>query len=262
MEMWSDNLSTYDSDIEAGAFQELGVNFDDNFQGFYVPRYVIEGDPARGIEASAPDLLTVADLADYAGVFPDPESPGKGRIYGGIPGWDITEIMRKKVDYYGLDEMYNYVVPGSDAAMNATLISAWAKGAPIVAYYWEPTWLLGMYDFVLLEDAPYEEAAYQEGKTACPPVRVTICVSNEFSGIQPGLLRVFEELPHVLRPDQRSSGPYSGNRGRLQRDREMVSSEPPRAGRRLADRRAGRKAESRMVRGVNIHECFPARKKP
>lgn len=180
MEMWTDNLASYDSDIESGAFQELGVNFDDNFQGFYVPRYVIEGDAERGIEASAPDLRTVADLANYPDVFPDPESPGKGRIYGGIPGWDITEIMRKKVEYYGLDEMYNYVIPGSDAAMNATLISAWDKGAPIVAYYWEPTWLLGMYDFVLLEDAPYEEAAYQEGKTACPPVRVTVCASNEF----------------------------------------------------------------------------------
>ena len=180
MEMWSDNLATYASDIESGAYLELSVNFDDNYQGFYVPRYVIEGDPARGIEASAPDLKTVEDLKNYAHVFPDPESPGKGRIFGGIPGWDITEIMRKKVEYYGLNEYYNYVLPGSDAAMNAALVSAWDRGDPIVAYYWEPTWLLGMYDFVLLQDAPYEPEGYQEGKTACPPVRVTVCVSNAF----------------------------------------------------------------------------------
>ncbi|MGI6150336.1 MAG: ABC transporter substrate-binding protein [Christensenellales bacterium] len=181
MEMWSDNLATYASDIESGAYQELSVNFDDNYQGFYVPRYVIEGDPERGIEASAPDLKTVEDLAKYAHLFPDLESPGKGRIYGGIPGWDITEIMGKKVEYYGLDEYYNYVLPGSDAALNAAIVSAWDKGIPIVTYYWEPTWLMGMYDFVLLEDAPYEgEEAYKEGRTECPPIRVTVCVSNEF----------------------------------------------------------------------------------
>ena len=185
MEMWTDNLPTYKSDIESGAYAELGVNFDDNYQGFYVPRYVIEGDQERGIEASVPDLKTVEDLAKYADIFPDPEDPGKGRIYGGIPGWEITEIMGRKVEYYGLDEMYNYVIPGSDAAMNAAFISAWDRGEPIVAYYWEPTWLLGMYDFVLLEDAPYNEADYQDGKTACPPVTVTICVSNEFFKTNP-----------------------------------------------------------------------------
>lgn len=185
MEMWTDNLPTYEDDIAAGAYHELGINFDDNYQGFYVPRYVIEGDPERGIEASAPDLVTVEDLANYADIFPDSEDPGMGRIYGGIPGWEITSIMEKKVNYYQLDDMYNYVIPGSDAAMNATLISAWDKGEPIVAYYWEPTWLLGKYDFVLLEDAPYNEVDYLEGKTACPPVRVTICTSNEFMESNP-----------------------------------------------------------------------------
>jgi len=181
MEMWSDNLATYSSDIASGAYRELSVNFDDNNQGFYVPRYVVEGDPDRGIEAVAPDLKTVEDLKNYAHLFPDPESPGKGRIYGGIPGWDITEIMRKKVAYYGLDEFYNYVLPGSDAALNAALVSAWDRGLPIVAYYWEPTWLMGKYDFVLLEDAPYvDEESYKAGKTACPSVRVTVCVSNAF----------------------------------------------------------------------------------
>ncbi len=44
----------------------------------------------------------------------------------------------------------------------------------------EPTWLLGKYDFVLLEDEPYDAEKYFEGKTACPSVKVTIGASNKF----------------------------------------------------------------------------------
>lgn len=180
MEVWTDNLPDYQSDIEAGALKELGVNFDDNAQGFYVPRYVIKGDAARGIEPVAPDLKTVADLKDYAHLFVDPEDSSKGIIYGGISGWEVTEIMYKKYLHYGLDANYNYLEPGTDAATSAVLVSAYDKGEPVVAYYWEPTWLLGQYDFVLLEDEPYEETAYLEGRCEAPSVRVTVCASNDF----------------------------------------------------------------------------------
>jgi len=186
MEVWTDNIASYDSDLAEGKFQELSLNFGDNIQGFYVPRYVIEGDPERGIEPIAPELRTVADLSEYAELFPDDNEPGKGVIYGGIPGWEIDSIMYAKYLYYGLDEMYNYVQPGSDAAMSATLVSAYDRGEPIVAYYWEPTWLLGKYDFVLLEDEPYDETIYRDGGCACPSVPVMVCVSNGFAGTNPG----------------------------------------------------------------------------
>ncbi len=185
MEVWTDNLTNYASDLEAGKFVELGVNFDDNAQGLYVPRYVIEGDAERGIEASAPDLKTVQDLKDYASLFPDSEDPGMGRIFGGVPGWEVTEILEKKVEAYGLSEMYNYVLPGSDAAMSAAIVSAWDRGEPIVAYYWEPTWLMGMYDFVRLEDTPYDEETYADGLSDFPSVRVTVCASNDFYASNP-----------------------------------------------------------------------------
>jgi glycine betaine/proline transport system substrate-binding protein len=38
MEVWVDNLPTYYEDLKYGKFKELGINFDDNKQGFYVPR--------------------------------------------------------------------------------------------------------------------------------------------------------------------------------------------------------------------------------
>lgn len=176
LEAWTNNIPSYFADLETGAFTELGVNFDDNYQGFYIPRYIAD---------EYPDLKTVKDLADYAWLFPDPEDSSKGVIYGGIPGWGITEIMKKKVEVYGLDEYYNYVIPGSDAAMSATLTSAWDKKEPVVSYYWEPTWLLGKYDFVLLEDDPYDEARYEDGYGACPAVTVTVAVSNDFAASNP-----------------------------------------------------------------------------
>jgi glycine betaine/proline transport system permease protein/glycine betaine/proline transport system substrate-binding protein len=184
-EVWTDNLATYDDDVASGRVIELGVNYADNAQGIYVPRYVIEGDPDRGIEPMAPDLKTVEDLKNYADVFADPDDRGKGRIFGAISGWAIDEIMRKKYEYYGLDEMYNYIDPGSDAALAAAIAGAYEKGQAIAAYYWEPTWVTGKYDLVLLDDAPYEPQAYKEGKTACPSIPLTVCVHPDFYAANP-----------------------------------------------------------------------------
>lgn len=181
MECWTDNIPPYEGDLEAGKFKELSVNFDDNYQGIYVPRYVIEGDGERGIEASAPDLKYVWDLKDYPEVFSDDENPGMGRVYGAIPGWEIDEIMHRKYLHYGLDETFIYFRPGSDPALQTAIMSAYDKGEPVAAYYWEPTWLLGMYDMVLLEDEPFDEGVYLEGKCEAPAVRVTVGVSNKLA---------------------------------------------------------------------------------
>lgn len=180
MEEWTDNIVSYMEDLEAGKLQELGLNFGDNAQGIYVPRYVIEGDAERGIEPMAPDLKTVEDLKKYPDVFPDDDDAGMGRIYGAIPGWEVDQIMFKKYQHYGLDENFNYFRPGSQAAMSAALEGAYEKGEGVVGYYWEPTWLMGKYDFVLLEDEPHNVDNYLDGESAMPSVRVTIAVSNQF----------------------------------------------------------------------------------
>jgi len=176
MEEWTDNIPSYKKDLAAGKFVELGVNFNDNFQGFYIPAYVAEAHP---------DLRSVKDLARHADLFPDPEQKGRSRIYGGIPGWSITEIMGKKVEAYGLDASFNYVVPGSNAALDSAIIASYDRKEPIVTYYWEPTWLLGMYDFVLLADEPFDEKLYPQGLCSAPAVTVTVAVSNEFASDNP-----------------------------------------------------------------------------
>lgn len=198
MEMWTDNIAPYRSDVASGSILELGVNFDDNMQGFYVPRYVIEGDASRGIEPMAPTLRYVIDLLDYAHLFTDDENPSMGRIYGGIPGWAVDDILFKKYMHLELNEKYNYFRPGSDAALAAALTGAYERGEPIVGYYWEPTWLMGKYDFVLLDDAPYNSADFAEGKTAFAPVRVTITA-------RPGFDTDFPEFAEFLSKYRTSS---------------------------------------------------------
>jgi len=134
----------------------------------------------------APTLRTVQDLARYAHVFPDAEAPGRGRIYGAIPGWMVDQIMYNKVVYNGLDAYFEYFRPGSEAAMNAAFANAYERGEAIVGYYWEPTWLMGMFDFVLLEDSPFlNEEEFIAGRTAFPSVVVTVTVSNQFYADNP-----------------------------------------------------------------------------
>ncbi|WP_273701681.1 ABC transporter substrate-binding protein [Tepidanaerobacter acetatoxydans] len=190
MEAWVDNYKEiYTSGIESGDIVELSVNFDDNTQGLYVPTYVIEGDPERGIKASAPELKSIKDLPEYWEVFKDPDIPKKGRIYGSPPNWAADEILRKKFETYGLSEKFEYFNPGSDTALNTSIVSAIEKGEPWVGYYWEPTWIMGKYDMTLLEDEPYSLEKWENGY-ACefPGVKVTVAVNKE----------VTEKAPEVV----------------------------------------------------------------
>ncbi|UAC50093.1 ABC transporter substrate-binding protein [Bacillus aquiflavi] len=183
MEVWTDNVKeSYQKVLDSGKAVELGINYDDNTQGLYVPTYVIEGDPERGIEPLAPDLKTVEDLKKYKDLFKDPEDPSKGRIIGAIPGWSADEIMTEKIETYGLDEQFNIFRPGSDGALSTSIVNAYKAGEPWVGYYWEPTWIMGMYDMTLLEEKEYNEKDWNDGyKTAFPSVKLTIAVNKDVS---------------------------------------------------------------------------------
>lgn len=186
LETWTSNIASYDADVKSGAIVELGTNFDDNMQGLFVPRYVIEGDASRNIKPMAPDLKTVEDLKKYPELFKDEENPSKGRIYGSIPGWAADAILFEKFKAYKLDEKFNYFRPGSDATMYASFVTAIEKGEPIVGYLWTPTWITGKYDFIILEDAPYKtDAEFKKGLTAFPSVSVKVCASKKFAESAP-----------------------------------------------------------------------------
>jgi glycine betaine/proline transport system substrate-binding protein len=195
MEVWKGNSSDiYNKIIESGDVVELGINFDDNAQGFYVPTYVIEGDKERGIEPMAPDLKSVEDLKKYPELFKDPENPDKGRILGGPAGWDATRIMEQKVKTYGLDEMYTFFMPGSGTALATSIESAIQKGDPWVGYYWEPTWISGKHDLTLLEEPEFSEEKWNNGYgSQFPPNEVAIAAHKSLPERAPAVADFFKK---------------------------------------------------------------------
>lgn len=191
MEVWKENfLEEYNEAVEQGEIEVLSVNFDDNRQGLYVPTFVIEGDEERGIEPMAPDLESVFDLPEYWELFQDPEDSSKGRIVGSPSEWAVDEILEQKVETYELDEYYNYFRPGSEATLNTAIVDAYESGEPIIAYNWEPTWIMGKYDMTLLEEPEFdEETYYEEGyATEIPAMDVTVAVHSS----------MVEEHPEVV----------------------------------------------------------------
>lgn len=196
MEIWTNNLpEVWAKALADNKVVELSVNFPDAVQGWYVPRYLLEGDPKRGIEPRAPDLKSVFDLPRYKTLFRDPEEPGKGRFYNCILGWQCEVVNTKKLKVYGLDEHFTNFRPGTGEALAAAIASAYKRAKPFVAYYWEPTWVTGNYDLVMLEEPPYNEAQWKILKdednpkvaTAYPKVGVIVGVNQRFYSEAPKL---------------------------------------------------------------------------
>ena len=193
IESWTDNVATYPKDVANGDIVDIGILAPDSKQGLYVPRYVIEGDAKRGIKPLAPDLKTVKDLAKYHSIFPDDEDKGKGRIYGSIPGWMADEVLYKKYELYGLNKNYNYARLGSEATLFASLVAAYNLGEPWVGYCYEPTWVSGKLDIVLLEDEPYSKELFEKGGCAFPSQALKIVSSKYFAKKAPDLLEFFKK---------------------------------------------------------------------
>jgi glycine betaine/proline transport system substrate-binding protein len=154
MESWHSNFpEVYAEGVESGAIVDLGKNMPDAPQGWWVPRYLIEGP-----DALAPDLRSVADLPKYADLFTDPEDPDMGIVYMGTAGWSATTVSEGIFEEFGLGDYFNQGVPGSGAALAATMVGAYEQGEPWVGYYWAPTAVLGRLDMVRLEGSEFDPA--------------------------------------------------------------------------------------------------------
>lgn len=194
IEVWIDNMKElYEEVTSSGDVIRLSTNFSDIEQGLFVPTYVIEGDAERGIDPVAPDLKTVEDLKDYPHIFKDPENPNKGRIINAPTGWLTADIIDAKFGAYGLDEFYTNFKPGSDSAINASLVDAYNKGEPWVGNYWSPTTLTAMFDLTLLQEDAYDETIWDETKaTTFPPTDIVVAVHKDFPDQAPDIVEFLE----------------------------------------------------------------------
>ena len=180
MELWYNNMEEpYLEALAADEVVELSTNLVTDDQGFFVPTFVIEGDPENGIEPMAPDLETVEDLKKYPELFTDPEDPSKGMIIGTQSGTVIHDILEEKVNTYGLNAYYNYFTPGSAGAISASIEKAFMNFEPWVGYQWSPTWTLSKYDMTRLEEPAYDEEIFNENFGTEFPENPALIVANK-----------------------------------------------------------------------------------
>lgn len=202
MEIWPENTQeAWTAMLDNGTVKDLGSNFPDAPQGWYVPTYMIKGDAARGIQAVAPGLQSVADLPRYWELFKSPEVPSKGRFYNGSPGWAATAINEVKMKSYGLDKTFNIFSSGSDAALSASMAAAYEKGQPWVGYYWEPTWVMGQLDMTMLAEPAYDKAVWEDkNNRACayPAAKVRKAVNSSLVASAPEIVEFLSKYNTTL----------------------------------------------------------------
>ncbi|CAH1679047.1 ABC transporter substrate-binding protein [Hyphomicrobiales bacterium] len=169
MEIWMANpVDAWAKAAEAGKVEPLGTTFPDASEGWFVPRYLV-----LGPDAKAPELKSVQDLKRYKALFADPEEPGKGRFYNCVAGWVCEGINTKKLAVYGLSEDFTNTRGGSGEALVAAIEAALKRKRPVLFYYWGPSWLLGAYDLVKLDEPPFDAGIWAELKASDNPTRAT-----------------------------------------------------------------------------------------
>ena len=196
MELWLPNSQElYDNALADAHILDIGLNFGGVEQGWYVPRYVVEGDSRRGLEPLAPDLRALEDLPRYAALFSSQADPNLGRLMDGSSGWFSYKINCMKLRAYRLDGRFAQVTTGSEAALFAELEAAYRAGTPMLIYLFEPTWPMAAFDLLRLDEPEFSEDCWQDNKRcAFPPGDVRIVGHPSLAEIAPEVLAFLERF--------------------------------------------------------------------
>jgi glycine betaine/proline transport system substrate-binding protein len=187
--------STVEDAITNDLIVDLGANFNDSVQGWFVPRYVIEGDAERDIEPYAPDLRSIDDLDAITRLFNMGAQSSTGQLFGGVPGWTAYKINCLKLKAYRLDDNYALTTSASTGDLFAALDSAYTAGDPILVYLWSPTWPIARYDMVQLEEPEYTDDCWSTTRgCAYPTSDVRILVRSELPQRAPDVAAFFERF--------------------------------------------------------------------
>ncbi|MBP6495113.1 MAG: ABC transporter permease subunit [Psychrobacter sp.] len=163
-------------------------------QGWYVPQYVLDENPG---------LRRYQDLPKYAELFKDPENPSKSRFMNCPSGWTCEIFNTRLLKNTGLESVFNNAHPGTGAALDAEIASAFEQHKPFLFYYWQPTGLMAKYDFAALEFPAHDDACWQDllladGTADCvsgfPVSPLGIAVSTPFIDANPELADVFKKI--------------------------------------------------------------------
>lgn len=122
-------------------------------EAWFIPQYVKD---------EHPELVSAEDVIAHPELFPDPDNPDKGRLYGCIPGWACEIANAALFNAFDMgDKGWNLFSPGSAGNLDASIARAFTREEPILFYYWGPTTILGKFDTYELKLPPVDVAGYQ-----------------------------------------------------------------------------------------------------
>lgn len=159
---------------------EVGTSDYHGEEGWYVPTYVIKGDPERGIKPMCPELPDWKALNKCVDVFKTAETAPKGQYMSGAESWAPAYGDPQRIENLGLN--YEMVFAGSEAALFAELNRAYVQGEPWLGLMWRPNYMTHKYDLTRVEFPPHTKECW--GKTYACQWPETIIYQVASDGIQ------------------------------------------------------------------------------
>jgi glycine betaine/proline transport system substrate-binding protein len=146
-ELWTNGLGAFWQDaLDRGVVKTGGLSMSGGGEALWIPKAVVDANP---------ELAHIDGVLANPQLFPHPEGKDKGAFYGCPAGWNCQITTTNIFQAYGFaDAGFEYVDPGSGAALGAAAAGAHDKGEGWVGYYWAPTALLGTRDFVAVDVSP------------------------------------------------------------------------------------------------------------
>ncbi|MDV7391458.1 glycine betaine ABC transporter substrate-binding protein, partial [Arthrospira platensis SPKY1] len=144
-EFWTNNFKeALARGVEEGRLQLVGQSLSDGGEeGFWVPKYMVE---------QHPELATIEGVMANAELFPHPESRRSFGFYGCPSGWGCQISSTNLFNALDLESAgFDYVDPGSGAALAGAIARAYERGQGWFGYYWAPTSVLGKYEMVKVD---------------------------------------------------------------------------------------------------------------
>ncbi len=172
-------------DKSDGVVVTVSQVYGDAGQGFFVPRYVVEG-----AGAPAPGLKRVDQLASYKQLF-------GGTFYDESPGWQSTKFNSMRLKAYDVDFTHLEL---SDAALIAAVVRSEERKQPIVFFFYHPHWLFKRFDLLRLEEPnPYHAGCFEDdiGRCALPSFSAWIAARKDLAARAP---RFYALLSHIIIP--------------------------------------------------------------
>jgi glycine betaine/proline transport system substrate-binding protein len=204
LEMYNNLMAEWvNAQVAAGSIVELGQTYESASQGFYVPTYVIKGDPARGIKAIAPDLKGVQDLGRYAEVFRQNDPDKEAKLVNCLPGWACREINLIKLATYGLDKELKSIEPATENELNEIVLKEYQAGRPFVTYYWAPSALPSMIDLTLLQEPAYDAGCWAAIERVLTPFQPGVaaeraCAYETIPILKYATKKMVEQNPEII----------------------------------------------------------------